>query len=305
MSTGPAVDLRRRALRPGRAGPRAASRGSCSTYERTDGVPDGVPAGRRSTTTPPCPAGAATPAPAPWFPTDDPRRRGRRPPAAASSGSASSSSPRAQWPTGHGPARCPPQGQDRPRRGHGSRAAPSPGSPTWGGASGCAASCCAEDAPRSPSLLRACVADPARLGLGGAARSPSRSMPSAADPQLVESVAQGLAEIGRLEWLGPTRPGRGRPDRRVRRQQRLPAGRGLGTPGGVRRPSARRSAGSRGRCCWSTTSRRSRWTLTVAAQELRRAGAPGVLPFALALDGLTPQRRTGAARRSVGASEAR
>jgi ATP-dependent DNA helicase RecQ len=29
----------------------------------------------------------------------------------------------------------------------------------------------------------------------------------------------------------------------------------------------------------------SRWTMTVAARELRRAGAIGVLPFALALRG--------------------
>ena len=29
----------------------------------------------------------------------------------------------------------------------------------------------------------------------------------------------------------------------------------------------------------------SRWTLTVAARALRRAGAPEVLPFALAIDG--------------------
>jgi ATP-dependent DNA helicase RecQ len=28
----------------------------------------------------------------------------------------------------------------------------------------------------------------------------------------------------------------------------------------------------------------SRWTLTVAAQVLRHAGAPGVLPFVLALE---------------------
>ena len=29
----------------------------------------------------------------------------------------------------------------------------------------------------------------------------------------------------------------------------------------------------------------SRWTLTVAARELRRAGAPGVLPLVLAVEG--------------------
>jgi ATP-dependent DNA helicase RecQ len=29
----------------------------------------------------------------------------------------------------------------------------------------------------------------------------------------------------------------------------------------------------------------SRWTLTVAAQALRQAGAEGVLPFALAVEG--------------------
>ncbi|KQZ87650.1 recombinase RecQ [Phycicoccus sp. Root563] len=140
----------------------------------------------------------------------------------------------------------------------------------------------AGDGPAPAELLRACV--PILRDWDWAERPVAiASVPSRRRPQLVESVAQGLAEMGRLEWLGPMDLVEGGP---------------TGESGGN---SAFRLAGVWGRLAPSATQREalarlsgpvllvddvasSRWTLTVAAQELRRAGAPGVLPFVLALE---------------------
>ena len=140
----------------------------------------------------------------------------------------------------------------------------------------------AEDGPAPAELLRACV--PILRDWGWSDRPVAvASIPSRRRPQLVESVARGLAEMGRLEWLGPMDLVEGGP---------------TGESGGN---SAFRLAGVWGRLAPSATQREalarlsgpvllvddlasSRWTLTVAAQELRRAGAPGVLPFVLALE---------------------
>ena len=92
-------------------------------------------------------------------------------------------------------------------------------------------------------------------------------------------LAEGLARLGRLPYLGELSLQHGGP---------------TGQPGGN---SAFRLAG-----VWQRFSAAgldvptgpvmliddlvdSRWTITVAARELRRAGATGVLPFALALRG--------------------
>ncbi|BDZ55236.1 hypothetical protein GCM10025870_23090 [Agromyces marinus] len=105
------------------------------------------------------------------------------------------------------------------------------------------------------------------------------SVPSRSRPQLVDSLARGLAGVGRLHYLGALEPVDGGP---------------TGAPGGN---SAFRLAG-----VWNRFSAAgldvpaggvllvddqadSRWTLTVAARELRRAGASDVLPFVLALRG--------------------
>lgn len=106
------------------------------------------------------------------------------------------------------------------------------------------------------------------------------SIPSRGRPRLVASVARGLAEAGRLPYLGALEPNRGGP---------------TGEPGGN---SAYRLAS-----VWDRFSAGplpipagqpvllvddlvdSRWTMTVAGRELRRAGASAVLPFALTLRG--------------------
>jgi ATP-dependent DNA helicase RecQ len=110
------------------------------------------------------------------------------------------------------------------------------------------------------------------------------SVPSRRHPLLVASVARGLAEAGRLPYLGALS---------------LVGGGPTGTSGGN---SAYRLAS-----IWSAFAvdpnltdllaatngpvllvddlADSRWTLTVAARLLRRSGASGVLPFVLALRG--------------------
>jgi ATP-dependent DNA helicase RecQ len=109
------------------------------------------------------------------------------------------------------------------------------------------------------------------------------AVPSRRRPQLVESFGAGLAQMGRLEWLGSLEPVDGGP---------------VGEAGGN---SAFRLAGVWERFVLTPDQQEavarltgpvllvddvasSRWTLTVAARELRRAGAPAVLPFVLALE---------------------
>ncbi|WP_448626060.1 RecQ family ATP-dependent DNA helicase [Geodermatophilus sp. URMC 64] len=109
------------------------------------------------------------------------------------------------------------------------------------------------------------------------------AMPSRRRPTLITGVAQGLARMGRLPFLGALSLAHGGP---------------TGQPGGN---SAFRLAGVWGRIVVGPELAEvlcsigpapvllvddladSRWTMTVAGRELRRAGAGAVLPFALAL----------------------
>jgi ATP-dependent DNA helicase RecQ len=107
-------------------------------------------------------------------------------------------------------------------------------------------------------------------------------MPSRRRPRLVTGLAQGLASLGRLPYLG---------------EMSLQHGGPTGQPGGN---SAFRLAAVWDRIVVGEELREqlasvsgpvllvddladSRWTMTVAGRELRRAGATAVLPFALAL----------------------
>lgn len=109
-------------------------------------------------------------------------------------------------------------------------------------------------------------------------------MPSRSHPQLVGSLAQGLASVGRLPFLGTLSWSGGGP---------------TGGPGGN---SAHRLAGVWERFAVDAELRRglaenpgpvllvddlvsSRWSLTVAARALRRSGAEAVLPLVLAVEG--------------------
>ncbi|MDL9979938.1 RecQ family ATP-dependent DNA helicase [Microbacterium sp. ASV49] len=136
----------------------------------------------------------------------------------------------------------------------------------------------AADAPVPPNLLAACVR--VLAGWGWDERPIAVvAVPSRSRPQLVDSLARGIAEIGRLPFLGFLDTVDGGP---------------MGQPGGN---SAFRVAGVWGRFSAAALDVPSGpvllvddrvdsgWTLTVAAGVLRRAGATAVLPFALALRG--------------------
>lgn len=136
----------------------------------------------------------------------------------------------------------------------------------------------APDAPVSPEILGACVR--VLAGWDWAERPVAViAMPSRSHPLLVDSLARGIAEIGRLPYLGALAPVNGGP---------------TGQPGGN---SVFRLAGLWDRVAVDDLDvpegpvllvddlADSRWTLTVAARALRRAGATAVLPFVLALRG--------------------
>ncbi|MGN6428521.1 MAG: RecQ family ATP-dependent DNA helicase [Leifsonia sp.] len=134
-----------------------------------------------------------------------------------------------------------------------------------------------EDAACPPDVVRACVTVLAEWGWE---RRPVAvvSVPSRRRPVFTESLARALAKIGRLPYLGAL------------------AYRGAGPSGGPGGNSAFRLAG-----VWDVFDAGalgvpagepvllvddivdSRWTITVAGRELRRAGAGAVLPFAAAL----------------------
>ena len=111
------------------------------------------------------------------------------------------------------------------------------------------------------------------------------SMPSRSRPQLVDSVARGLARIGRLEDLGSLDtlgegPQHGSGGNSVYRLADV-----WGTVGVGPQLAERIAAVGGGPILLVDDRIDSRWTLTVAARELRRHGATAVLPFALAVMG--------------------
>jgi ATP-dependent DNA helicase RecQ len=138
------------------------------------------------------------------------------------------------------------------------------------------------DEPPDDDLLRACARV---LAAWDWAQRPGAvvAVPSRRRPHLVTGLAQGLARLGRLPYLGELDLAHGGP---------------TGAPGGN---SAFRLAAVWERLVVGPELRTrlaelgpvpvllvddladSRWTLTVAGRELRRAGAASVLPFALAL----------------------
>ena len=138
------------------------------------------------------------------------------------------------------------------------------------------------DLPPDEELIRACARV---LGSWDWKERPGAvvAIPSRRRPQLVTGLAQGLARLGRLPYLG---------------EMTLQHGGPTGKPGGN---SAFRLAAVWDRIVVGPELRDrlseagsapillvddladSRWTITVAGRELRRAGAAAVLPFALAL----------------------
>lgn len=157
----------------------------------------------------------------------------------------------------------------------------------------------AENAPDGPvpdDVLKAAVAviaDWARSPGGWAPTVPDASarpvgvvaVPSLTRPQLVGSLAQGIATIGRLPFLGTlayTGPGDVHPVRRSNSAQRLRALSGTFT---VPDDLAAALAGAPGPVLLVDDYTDSGWTLAVAARLLRKAGSEQVLPLVLAAAG--------------------
>lgn len=141
----------------------------------------------------------------------------------------------------------------------------------------------AADGPVSSAMLDACVRVLAEWGWDERPVAVV-SVPSAGRPELVESLARGISTIGKLPYLGSLE------------KVQDAAGRSGGNS--VFRLSSvwhsfevpaqlrERLSSIEGRpVLLVDDSVDSRWTLTVAARLLRKAGAGSVLPFALALAG--------------------
>lgn len=148
----------------------------------------------------------------------------------------------------------------------------------WGGTLRTLFAAGAADAPVSPEMLAACVR--VLAGWGWVERPVAVvAMPSHSRPLLVDSLARGIAEVGRLPYAGalthvdggPTgQPGGNSVFRLASLWDRFSA-EGLDVPAGP--------------IMLVDDQADSRWTLTVAARVLRQAGATEVLPFVLALRG--------------------
>ncbi|MBE8528378.1 hypothetical protein ILP97_64870 [Amycolatopsis sp. H6(2020)] len=109
-------------------------------------------------------------------------------------------------------------------------------------------------------------------------------MPSVSRPRLVDSLARGLAAAGRLPYLGALElDGAVPPGPRGGNSAYSLAG--VWGRFGVGPELAARLAEVEGPVLLVDDLVDTRWTLTVAARQLRLAGAPAVLPFALAMRG--------------------
>ena len=185
--------------------------------------------------------------------------------------------PRVQWPTGADRLGLPVRGRlAADERAVEGRALARLTDLGWGTALREVFAAGAPDAPITQAMLAGCVRVLAEWGWD---ERPTAvvALPSRRRPLLVDSLARGLAEIGRLPYAGALAPRDGGPS---------------GEPGGN---SAFRLAGVWGRFDASGLAVPagpvllvddlvdSRWTMTVAARELRAAGASAVLPFALAV----------------------
>ncbi|MFC8791529.1 RecQ family ATP-dependent DNA helicase [Streptomyces cinereoruber] len=157
----------------------------------------------------------------------------------------------------------------------------------------------AENAPDGPvpdDVLKAVVAvltDWARSPGGWAPGVPDASarpvgvvaVPSLARPHLVGSLARGIADIGRLPYLGTltyTGPDGAHAVRRSNSAQRL---RALSGAFAVSEELSAALAAAPGPVLLVDDFTDSGWTLAVAARLLRRAGAEQVLPLVLAAAG--------------------
>ncbi|HEY9440352.1 MAG TPA: recombinase RecQ, partial [Streptomyces sp.] len=111
------------------------------------------------------------------------------------------------------------------------------------------------------------------------------AVPSLTRPRLVGSLAEGIAAIGRLPFLGTlayTGPDGAHTVRRSNSAQRV---RALSGVFAVREALAAALTGAPGPVLLVDDFTESGWTLAVAARLLRQAGAGQVLPLVLAAAG--------------------
>jgi ATP-dependent DNA helicase RecQ len=164
----------------------------------------------------------------------------------------------------------------------------------WGGSLRELFSAGASDRSLDPAMLQACVqvlrewamGDPRVAGWSGSGRPAAVvSVPSRNKPQLVQSLARGIAEIGQLPYLGELTLQHGGPTggrggnsayRLAGVWERLAVGPDLE---GALQPFQGESV------LLVDDLVDSRWTLTVAGRALRKAGAGAVLPLVLAQAG--------------------
>ncbi|MER5626084.1 RecQ family ATP-dependent DNA helicase [Streptosporangium sp. NPDC002544] len=106
------------------------------------------------------------------------------------------------------------------------------------------------------------------------------AVPSSSRPQLVRSLAERLAQVGRLSYLGDLGYRSGPPGRQFNSAQRVQAIRGT-----LAMPSALGAAvaSAQGPLLLVDDQIDTGWTMTLGAAMLRHAGAPAVLPLALAV----------------------
>ena len=193
--------------------------------------------------------------------------------------------PRGQWPTGAGrlgvevdgkPASGKIAADERPETGRVVARLTDLG---WGGVLRELFAAGAPDVPVSDDLLGGCVRvlrdwDWAERPVGVVA------VASVARPQLVRSIAEGIARLGRLPLLGELEIADGAPASTAGGNS---AYRLAGVWGrfGVGSELAAALADTTGPVLLVDDVVDSRWTMTVASRELRRHGADAVLPFAL------------------------
>ncbi|MFJ6537121.1 RecQ family ATP-dependent DNA helicase [Paenarthrobacter sp. NPDC091711] len=163
----------------------------------------------------------------------------------------------------------------------------------WGGALRELFAAGAPDRAVDPAMLQACVqvlrewsgAEGGTPWSGVGRPAAVVSIPSRSKPQLVESLAQGIAGIGRMPYLGQLQPQHGGPTgaRGGNSAYRLA---GVWDRLVVGPELAQALAGTGGQPVLLVDDIiDSRWTMTVSARALRQAGVGAVLPLGLAQAG--------------------
>ncbi|NYI86717.1 ATP-dependent DNA helicase RecQ [Amycolatopsis endophytica] len=187
-------------------------------------------------------------------------------------------SPRRQWPTGMGSLDVPLSG--RIAKGELSEPGRTLGRLTdvgWGARLRELVGERASDGEAPESVFRSCVQV---LAAWGWSQRPVAvvALPSASRPRLVHDLATRLAQIGRLRFLGTLDSRGGRPRRANSAQRVADLWHSLAVPGEL----AAELSGVEGPVLLVDDLVDTGWTMTMATRLLRQAGAPAVLPFALA-----------------------